>query len=163
MRLGKLRKLESYDYHSLPIFLYNSIFQKEDEEMLDVSIINEEKYQKYIKDFPQENDFALARELNGRLSAIIWSRLFKKEDESFGFVDEETPEITLPVLAGYDEFQIGKEILEILCNELKILGYFQVSTSIDNDNPIVDMFVSLGFKEYSSDEENSRKTYIKEL
>ena len=75
MRLRKVRQLESYEYDILPLFLYNSIFQSDDEEMLEYSVIKDQSYAKYINDFGKDTDFAVAWELDGRIAGIAWVRL----------------------------------------------------------------------------------------
>lgn len=146
MRLRKFRVLQEFEYDRLPIFMYNAVIHPEDD-LLDTDVVYNEQYHKYIKDFGREGDFALVCD-DGRVSGIIWTRLFKKEDESFGYIDDETPELTLSVLAGYNEQAIGKELLELLFNELKIRGYKQVSVSIAKDNDIFDVYELVGFEEY---------------
>lgn len=147
MRLRKFRVLQDFEYDRLPIFMYNAVIHPEDD-LLDTDVVYEKQYHKYIKDFGREGDFALVCDDDGRVSGIIWTRLFKEEDDSFGYMDDETPELTLSVLAGYNEQAIGKELLELLFNELKIRGYKQVSVSIAKDNEIYDVYELVGFKEY---------------
>lgn len=164
MRLRTFRKLREIEYDRLPIFMYNAVIQPDDE-LLSTDVVYEDQYHKYIKDFGREGDFALACDDDGRVSGIVWTRLFKEEDESFGFVDEETPELTLSVLAGYNEQAIGKELLELLFNELKIRGYEKVSVSIAEDNDIFDVYELVGFKvdEYAKPRLDKRVKLIKEL
>lgn len=147
MRLRKFRKLREVEYDLLPIFMYNAVIHPEDE-LLSTDVVYEKQYYKYIEDFGKEGDFALVCEDDGRVSGIIWIRTFKKTDESFAYIDDQTPELTLSVLAGYNEQAIGKELLELLFNELKIRGYKQVSVSIAEDNEIFDVYELVGFTEY---------------
>ena len=147
MRLRKFRKLRENEYDMLPNFMYNAVIHPEDD-LLETDVVYEKQYYKYIKDFGKEGDFALVWDDDWRVSGIIWTRMFKEEDESFVYMDDETPELTLSVLAGYNEQAIGKELLELLFNELKIRGVKQVSVSIAHDNEIFDVYELVGFKEY---------------
>ena len=164
MRLRTFRKLREIEYDRLPIFMYNAVIQPEDD-LLETDVVYEERYHKYIKDFGEENDFALVCDDDGRVSGIIWTRMFKEEDKSFGFVDETTPELTLSVLAGYNEQAIGKELLELLFNELKIRDYKQVSVSIGEDNDIFDVYTLVGFEEVERTDcgVNKRVKMVKQL
>lgn len=164
MRLRTFRKLREIEYDRLPIFMYNAVIQPEDK-LYETDVVYEDRYHKYIKDFGKEDDFALVCDDDGRVSGIIWTRLFKESDKSFGFVDEETPELTLSVLAGYNEQSIGKELLELLFNELKIRGYKQVSVSIGEDNEIFDVYTLVGFEEVECKNcgDDKRVTLLKKL
>ena len=164
MRLRTFRKLRESEYDRLPIFLYNAVIHPEGK-LLETNVVYEEEYHKYIKDFGREGDFALVCDDDGRASGIIWNRMFKEEDKSFGFIDEETPELTLSVLAGYNEQTIGKELLELLFNELKIRGVKQVSVSIAEDHEIFDVYTLVGFEEIKCIDcgENKRVTLLKKL
>lgn len=164
MRLRTFRKLREIEYDRLPIFLYNAVIQPEDE-LFETDVVYEDRYHKYIKDYGREGDYALACDDDGRVTGIIWIRMFKEEDESFGFVDEETPELTLSVLAGYNEQAIGKELLELLFNELKIKGVEQVSVSIGEDNEIFDVYTLVGFEEVECKNcgDDKRVTLLKKL
>lgn len=164
MRLRTFRQLREVEHDRLPIFMYNAVIHPEDK-LLETDVVYEEHYHKYIKDFGREGDFALVCEDDGRVSGIIWVRLFKEEDKSFGFVDENTPELTLSVLAGYNEQAIGKELIELLMNELKIRGVKQVSTSICENHEIFDVYTLVGFKEVERKNcgNDKRVTLVREI
>lgn len=163
MRLRKLRQLESYEYDVLPTFLYNSIYQNEDDELLDYEVIKKKQYNNYIADFGKETDNAIVWEIEGRIAGLGWSRLFHEDDDSFGYVDENTPEITLSVLPGYDVQLIGPELIGVLFNELKIQGYKQVSINVDARYEYLDMLEKLGFEEFDCCGIDERILYIKKL
>ncbi|NLC33724.1 MAG: GNAT family N-acetyltransferase [Erysipelothrix sp.] len=163
MRLRKVRQLESYEYDILPLFLYNSIFQSDDEEMLEYSVIKDQSYAKYINDFGKDTDFAVAWELDGRIAGIAWVRLFDEADESFGYVDEITPELTLSVLAGYDDQLIGPELISIVFNELRLQGAQKVSVSLDINDCYTSMYEKLGFEQLRVNADNTRVLFIKNL
>ncbi len=164
MRLRTFRKLREIEYDRMPNFLYNAVIHPEND-LLETDVVYEEEYHKYIKDFGKENDFALVCDDDGRVSGMIWTRLFKESDNSFGFIDEETPELTLSVLAGYNEQAIGKELLELLFNELKIRGVKQVSVSICENHDIYDVYTLVGFEKVESKKcgEHNRDTLLKTL
>lgn len=163
MRLRKIRRLEAYEYDVLPTFLYNSIYQSEDADLLELSVIEEDRYSKYIKDFGKETDYAIVWELDGRIAGIAWTRLFQKCDESLGFLDEQIPELTLSVLAGYDEQLIGPELIEIIFNESKLQGFTEISVALDKDNDLTDMYTKLGFGEPKTCKDGQHVLYTKHL
>ncbi len=161
MRLRVLRKLEDYEYDVLPIFMYNAIPQ-DDDDLLDIDVIKEETYKKYIKDFGKDDDHALVWEIDGLIAGLAWVRMFEEADKSFGYVCPDTPELTLSVLAGYNEQAIGQELLELISNELKLKGYKNLSVSIDRQNEIFDIYEKVGFEEKTK-QDDDRVLLVKNL
>ena len=161
MRLRVLRKLEDYEYDVLPIFMYNAIPQ-DDDDLLDIDVIKEETYKKYIKDFGKDDDYALVWEIDGLIAGLAWVRMFEEADKSFGYVCPDTPELTLSVLAGYNEQAIGQELLELISNELKLKGYKNLSVSIDRQNEIFDIYEKVGFEEKTK-QDDDRVLLVKNL
>lgn len=162
MRLRILRRLEDYEYDVLPIFMYNAIPQDDEDELLDIDVVKSDTYTKYIKDFGKEDDYALVWEIDGLIAGLAWVRMFEEADHSFGFVCPETPELTLSVLAGYNEQAIGQELLELISNELKLKGYDNLSVSVSNDNEILDVYEKVGFIEKQK-QEDDRILLVKQL
>lgn len=162
MRLRVLRKLENYEYDVLPIFMYNAIPQNDEDELLDIDVVKDDTYTKYIKDFGKQDDYALVWEIDGLIAGLAWVRMFEEKDNSFGYVCPQTPELTLSVLAGYNEQAIGQELLELISNELKLKGYENVSVSVGTDNEILDIYEKVGFEE-KAQQEDDRVLLVKKL
>lgn len=162
MRLRVLRRLEDYEYDVLPIFMYNAIPQDNEDELLDIDVVKSDCYTKYIKDFGKDDDLALVWEIDGLIAGLAWVRMFEETDKSFGYVCPETPELTLSVLAGYNEQAIGHELLELISNELKLKGYDNLSVSISSNDEIFDVYEKVGFVEKSKQEDN-RVLLVKQL
>lgn len=162
MRLRVLRRLEDYEYDVLPIFMYNAIPQEDEDELLDIDVVKSDTYTKYIKDFGKEDDYALVWEIDGLIAGLAWVRLFNEADKSFGFVCPKTPELTLSVLAGYNEQAIGHELLELISNELKLKGYDNLSVSISGNDEIYEVYEKVGFVEKQKQEDN-RVLLVKQL
>ena len=58
-----------------------------------------------------------------------WYRLFTESEPGFGFVDEETPEVTIAVVPSRRGKGAGKELLEALLDRARADGYAAVSLS----------------------------------
>lgn len=161
IRLSKLRKLEAHEYDVLSIFMYNAV-TRYDEEFVGMDIVKTPEYRIYIEDFGKEDDVALVWEIEGQIAGLAWARLFNEEDATYGYVAADVPEVTLSVLAGYNERTIGKELLEILSNELRLMGYNKVSTSLENKNECKDIYDRVGFIK-ECDQKDDRTLYVKTL
>ena len=58
-----------------------------------------------------------------------WYRLFRREAPGYGFVDEQTPELTIAVVPSRRGKGAGKELLEALLTRAREDGYESVSLS----------------------------------
>src|SRR2546430_16505110 len=58
-----------------------------------------------------------------------WSRLYTEDEPGFGFVDEQTPELTIAVVPSRRGKGAGKELLEALLARAREDGYESVSLS----------------------------------
>jgi ribosomal protein S18 acetylase RimI-like enzyme len=74
-----------------------------------------------------------------------WLRLLTGEDRGFGYVDDETPELSIAVMPEYRGRGIGSEMLRRL---LEIAGsrYTAVSLSVSADNPARRLYERFGFR-----------------
>ena len=94
---------------------------------------------------------------------VLHGYAFDEADESFGYVDEITPELTLSVLAGYDDQLIGPELISIVFNELRLQGAQKVSVSLDINDCYTSMYEKLGFEQLRVNADNTRVLFIKDL
>jgi GNAT superfamily N-acetyltransferase len=60
-----------------------------------------------------------------------WYRLFPADEPGFGFVDEQTPELTIAVVPSRRGQGIGGELLEALLDQARRDGYQAVSLSAE--------------------------------
>jgi GNAT superfamily N-acetyltransferase len=58
-----------------------------------------------------------------------WYRLFTADEPGFGFVDEQTPEVTIAVVPSRRGKGAGKELLDALLDRARTDGYGSVSLS----------------------------------
>src|SRR5215468_1645547 len=56
-----------------------------------------------------------------------WYRLFPADEPGFGFVDEQTPELTIAVVPGARGRGVGHELIDALLDRARADGYKAVS------------------------------------
>jgi ribosomal protein S18 acetylase RimI-like enzyme len=75
-----------------------------------------------------------------------WYRLYTEDEPGFGFVDEETPELTIGVVPARRGKGIGSGLLDALLQRAAADGYDRISLSVEKTNPAVELYQSRGFR-----------------
>lgn len=141
----KIRGIASQEVIFLADFLYEAIFIPEGMAKPGREILRIPEIARYIIDFGRENDHCLVAESDSRLLAAVWTRVFSHSAKGFGYIDERTPELSMSVLPEYRNKGIGTRLLREMICKLQILGYEQVSLSVDLDNYACMLYQKFGF------------------
>jgi GNAT superfamily N-acetyltransferase len=80
-----------------------------------------------------------------------WYRVYRQTDPGFGFVDEQTPELTIGVVPSRRGKGIGSELLDALLAKARADGYERISLSVERTSPAVHLYASRGFRELRGD------------
>lgn len=145
-----IRDIKHSELAFLKEMLYQAIFVPEGEPPLTKEIIEHPDLAKYIEGFGRDGDLCLVAKLNGKLVGAALARLFSEQDKGYGFVDSQTPELSMAVLEGYRNIGIGSKLLTGVLNELKNKGYRKASLSVDKSNSALNLYLKFGFKILSS-------------
>lgn len=138
-----IRPMTKTEVFLLTDFLYEAIFQRENEPHISRIVIQEPDIRIYIDNFGEKkNDHCLVAENKGKIVGAIWVRCIK----AYGFFDDDTPELAMSVYTEYRGEGIGTKLLKEMLKFLNDRGYRQVSLSVEKDNYAVKMYKSLGFE-----------------
>ena len=77
----------------------------------------------YVDGWGRKGDTALIAIEDGHRLGAGWFRLFREAAPGYGFVDEETPELTIAVVPGRRGEGIGHELLAGLLERAEAAGY----------------------------------------
>ena len=75
-----------------------------------------------------------------------WYRLFTAERPGYGFVDEQTPELTIAVVPSRRGRGFGAQLLTGLLDQARADGHPSMSLSVEKDNPAVTLYERFGFE-----------------
>ncbi|WP_409346486.1 GNAT family N-acetyltransferase [Paenibacillus sp. MBLB4367] len=143
-----IRAVTLQDVPFLWEMLYDSLYVPEGGELFDRKVIKEPSISKYVEGWGREGDRGyVAIDQSGRSMGSVMMRYFTKDNRGYGYMDEETPELTIAVKAEYRGMGIGTSLLQKLLNESKLLGLKRISLSVDPRNPAADLYRRMGFKE----------------
>ncbi len=141
----KIREMAVSETPFLEEMLHQAIFTPEGKTPPEKSIIFEPFLHHYIKDFGKKNDFALVAEWENQLIGAVWLRLFPETEKGYGFVDKDTPELSMAVDFAHRNAGVGAVLLHEILEQSKQLGYKKVSLSVDNRNFAYHLYLKFGF------------------
>ena len=102
----------------------------------------------YVKDFGQKHDLGFIIESDQKPVGAIWTRLFSEEQKGYGFVDNETPELSMAINSDFRNQGFGTQLLEKMLSKLQESGYKKVSLSVDKRNFVYQLYLKFGFQDY---------------
>ena len=141
-----IRPISENEIGLLKEFLYLAIFIPPGEDPFPRKLLEAPMISKAYKKWGRYGDIALVIE-DTKIKEIIgaaWVRLFKKSDPSYGFVDENTPDLVISVKPKYRNKGIGTQLLKTLIQTVKEDGFNAISISVDERNPALRLYKRLG-------------------
>jgi len=100
---------------------------------------------RYVENWGRPGDVALiAAEGPNRVGAA-WFRMFPASAPGYGFVDEQTPELTIAVVPSRRRHGVGQELLDALLEKAHAEGHAAISLSVEQDSPAVAFYERNGF------------------
>ena len=102
---------------------------------------NDPTMAKYIGGWKRPDDFGFIVESHGEPAGAIWARYFAAGDSGYGFVDEETPELTLGVLEGFRGEGVGRQLVQAAVDGAP----GRLSLSVEDGNRAIRLYESFGF------------------
>ena len=141
-KLNELRFLESMLNEAVTWDHNNCVYeQREILKSLDIS--------KILKDWGNRKGdlFFICQKDDGKLLRSVWYRFWEINNHSYGFVDENTPEIGIGVVKEFRRFGIGTELMNQILKYAKNKGIRKLSLSVDPNNFAISLYKKIGFKE----------------
>jgi ribosomal protein S18 acetylase RimI-like enzyme len=105
---------------------------------------------RYIADWPRAGDVGFVAEDRGATLGAAWYRTFARQDAGYGFVDEQTPELSIGVVRHARGRGVGGALLRALIDEAQRSGVPALSLSVEVDNPAASLYRRVGFEEVSA-------------
>lgn len=149
----RIEVLEHTDRQLLREFLYMALFVPEGEDPFPESILDKPEIAKYINNWGMlKEDVGYKAIKDGQVIGVVWGRIFKLPNTGYGFVDEETPEITVAVNPEFRRQGIGARLMKAIEDEYKSIGIKAISLSVDNRNDAKKLYEKLDYVELRSEE-----------
>jgi len=108
--------------------------------------------QRYVERWGRPGDRALVAIQEFQPVGAAWYRLFREDNPGYGFVDEETPELSIAIVPSKRGSGLGSELLDALMAQAREDGYAAISLSVEKDNPAVSLYERHGFERFREDD-----------
>ena len=102
---------------------------------------------RYVENWGRSGDVVLIAHETGNRVGAAWFRLFRQGEPGYGFVDEQTPELSISVVPSRRRHGVGQELLDALLEKARAEGHEQVSLSVEKDSPAVAFYERNGFEQ----------------
>jgi ribosomal protein S18 acetylase RimI-like enzyme len=99
----------------------------------------------YFSDFPGERDFGLVDVDNETPRSLAWLAYLPENHPGYGFVDADTPELSITTFEAYRGQGLGTALLEQLLDEARSRRVRAISLSVEDDNRARHLYERTGF------------------
>ena len=123
---------------SLLVFAYNwhvNAFET------DVSISH------YVDGWGRKGDASVVAMEAGHSVGAAWYRLFTSMNPGYGFVDDDTPELTLVVVPTKQGQGIGEQLLDAVLERAKLEGFDALAVSVHRGDTETESYLAHGFEQ----------------
>ena len=86
---------------------------------------------RYVQNWGRRGDAGVVAFDGPSVYGAAWYRLFPESAPGFGFMDEETPELTIAVVPSHRGHGTGGELLEALLAQARADGFSSISLSAE--------------------------------
>ncbi|HEX6231597.1 MAG TPA: GNAT family N-acetyltransferase [Jiangellaceae bacterium] len=117
-------------------------------------VVNRPEFAHYTRLDVGRGDFGFASERDGNAIGAVWAVFLPVEDAGFGYVDTQTPEVSLWVDANERGRGLGRRLLRLLQNEARRRGIRTISLSVEAGNVAKRLYEAEGFRDVRCRERN---------
>ena len=143
----QIRKWEKNDLQFLKEMLFNAVYWNNENPTKPIEkLFDEPEISKILYGFGnREGDYSLIAEKNKNSLGAVWYRYWTDKNHSYGYVDQNTPEIGISVKSEYRNNGIGQKLMNKIIKNAKLKGIKQISLSVDQKNFARHMYKKLKF------------------
>ena len=100
---------------------------------------------RYVDNWGRPGDLAVIAHETGNRVGAAWLRVFRASEPGYGFVDENTPELSIAVVPSRRRHGLGQELMDALLEAARAAGHGAVSLSVEADSAAVGFYERNGF------------------
>ena len=151
-----IRPARSDDIELLKEALYISVVWDADRPSTLEQVVGHPELTKYWENWGRPGDLGVIAERDGQYLGAAFGRFFTEDRPSYGFVDEQTPEVGIGIVAGERGKGLGRRMMLELEDLYREFGSKRLSLSVNFTNPARRLYESLGYAEVGQDENSAQ-------
>ena len=142
-----IRPIKPEDTRFLWEMLYEAIYVPDGVKPPSRDVLLQPEIRRYLQDWGQPHDlgFVAVDPSTAEPIGAVWLRLLIGDQKGYGYVDDETPELTVAVVPECRGKGIGTRLLSQLLATTEA-RYSSLSLSVSPDNPAVRLYRRMGFE-----------------
>lgn len=148
----KIREIEPSEYPFLSEMIRVAIFFPDLSKKEEILQEFDPMLSAYFDGFGRTGDHALVLDAENGLGGAVWVRVYQEANRSYGFVDENTPELGIALHEEWRDRGIGEKLINEMIEKLVSEGFKQVSLSVDKRNRAKALYERMGFCIYAETE-----------
>jgi ribosomal protein S18 acetylase RimI-like enzyme len=117
-----------------------------------VSESGEPPLRRYVERWGRPGDTALIAIQDFQRVGAAWYRLFTAANAGYGFIDEQTPELSIAIVPSRRGSGLGSELLTALLGRARADGHDAISLSVENGSPAIGLYERHGFERVGGDD-----------
>jgi GNAT superfamily N-acetyltransferase len=110
----------------------------------------------YHRQWGRAGDVGYVAEFGGKRVGAVWYRFFTDDRHGDGYIDAETPELAIAVIAPMRGRGIGRRLLETIHGRAQRDGICKISLSVDRGNPARRLYAAVGYHDHAPDDPKGR-------
>jgi len=148
-----IRALTAADEPFLWEMLYQAIYVPKGQAPPPQEIVYQPELAYYVQNWGREGDCGyLAIDVDGQSVGAIWLRLAQESCHGYGYVDDDTPELSMALLPDFRSKGIGTQLFNDLFTSPCI--HPKISLSVSAKNPARRLYERVGFETIEQDGES---------
>lgn len=145
-----IRPIKPQEIPLLTDFLYEAIFQRDSQNPIPRTVLQDPDIWRYIDGFgSKKDDHCLVAQVDGLIVGAVWVRCIP----GFGHLDDSVPEFAVSVYSQYRGKGIGFEMMTEMLRLLREKGYPKASLAVQKDNYAVKLYQRAGFEIYGENQQ----------
>jgi ribosomal protein S18 acetylase RimI-like enzyme len=140
-----VRSLSPADQEFLWEMLYQALYAPPGAPAFPREIVHQPEIRRYVEGWGRPGDMGFVAMEAQQSVAAVWIRLWAGEDCGYGYVDDETPELSIAVLPACRARGIGTGLMARMLAAARS-EYPAISLSVSANNPAVRLYERLGFE-----------------
>lgn len=145
-----LRPLTVTDEPFLWEMLYHAIYVPNGEPPVPRAIVQQPGIRCYVEGWGRPGDMGVVALDGERPVGAAWLRLWPGKERGYGYLDAETPELSIALLPGYRGKGLGTRLLTQLFEDARAC-FLAISLSVSTNNPARYLYERLGFERLTHD------------